>query len=609
VQNTTKPIITGPLTENTNEIKGKANKPIPGCTSEIKIHSTDAAKNETPLAPLDGSYSGVDSNGTFSVKLKTVLTTSQTITAIQVFVDTDVTPLAETNVSSDAMPVQAALASAPSPTPTPVPAIAGILREGASTVSGTIGKLPSNGNGAATACTAQVEVHDVSIGDQLMLLNGGTARADVTAAGTFSVTLQEPLRNGQKIQVNEIPQNCTGMPDHLSSLVAPVVIPGDWGLVKGYFVSGILISQDQNSFSQSSLYMEFNLDKTWRLPGYYHQTAQKPATPKTKKIKNPAPQTSSPSVKQSRATSQGDPSRGPAANLIVEEAEDGSSSAMATASAQNPVGAATPTPTPMRSGRAPGINTYFDVRLTSIPVSSCVPAASNANASGSSGQQTACSTSPAATPSPTPLDVFLSSQKTARVAVGIYFPWTITNWNYNKTPNALFLAPIAKVGFDTPAGSLNQNQPASTTVSGTGVSNSGVVTAVNPTNFYNFYAWGTRIGHYALTPPTDRDSAPDLISYLDVAFGRFSNLETLVQPQGNGVGPTVRQRLIRIQLEGMLKVPSTPLFIGINANVGQESASVGKGSIVQRAGDDLRFLFGVKFDVAKLLSHVTQVAP
>jgi hypothetical protein len=31
--------------------------------------------------------------------------------------------------------------------------------------------------------------------------------------------------------------------------------------------------------------------------------------------------------------------------------------------------------------------------------------------------------------------------------------------------------------------------------------------------------------------------------------------------------------------------------------------------VVQPAGDDLRFLFGAKFDVAKLLAHVQKVAP
>jgi hypothetical protein len=42
---------------------------------------------------------------------------------------------------------------------------------------------------------------------------------------------------------------------------------------------------------------------------------------------------------------------------------------------------------------------------------------------------------------------------------------------------------------------------------------------------------------------------------------------------------------------------------------GQEAVGTGGFNIVQRAGDDLRFLFGAKFDVAKLLSHVMKNAP
>lgn len=67
------------------------------------------------------------------------------------------------------------------------------------------------------------------------------------------------------------------------------------------------------------------------------------------------------------------------------------------------------------------------------------------------------------------------------------------------------------------------------------------------------------------------------------------------------------QRLYRLSLEGILKVPSTPLIIGLSANVGVLGA--GNATVVRRAGDDLRFLFGVKFDVGKLMARVTQVSP
>jgi hypothetical protein len=424
-------------------------------------------------------------------------------------------------------------ANADCPASPSAPEIAQPLRDGATAVTGS-------GPALEAGCTATFQVHDTenaaagAPGALLSIKSGATITANND--GTFSIPLAEPLREGEVITVTESLSGRAGAaPSSQTSVPVAVVVTGDWGRVKAYFVSGILISQNQNSFSQSSLYLEFNLDKTWRLPGYYHQ--------------------------------------------------DDSG----------------------KWSRWPGLNTFFDVRLTSIPVTACATSTPSSGTSGGN-QQSSCTTS-ANGNAATPLNTFISSQKTARLATGIYFPWTITGWTYKNNPQALFIAPLAKVGFDTPAGSLSQVQPAATTNTSTTVSNSGDVVAVNPTNFYTFYGWGGRIGHYALTSHTDRSTAPELISYLDVVVGRFSNLETLVQPNGLNIPPTVRQRLLRIQVEGLLKVPSTPLFVGMSANVGQESVSVGKGSIVQRAGDDLRFLFGVRFDVAKLLSKVTATAP
>ena len=425
------------------------------------------------------------------------------------------------------------------------PKLAEPIREGATQVSGT-------GTPFTAPCTVKVEIHDVSDeGDRLLAVASG-ASGSVNNDGTFTVTLAEPLRAGQSIAAVETFTDSTGSKTTpIQGSGAPtlisVIAPAEWGRIKGYFASGILISQNQGNFSQSSLYIGFTLDKTWRLPGYYHQVEKATPTP-----------TSSPT----------------------------------------PV----PTPTPMRLGRWPGINTYFDVRLTQIPVSAC----STTSTTGAANQPSPCA-APTPTPATTPtnLETFLSAQKSARLAVGIYLPWTVTAWTYNGTPNALFIAPLAKVGFDTPAGSLNQALPSAAT--GT---NPGTVTAVNPTNFYNFYVFGGRIGHYALTSPKDTGQAPELVSYIDVAFGPFSNLETLVAPDGALAGtiPT-RKRLYRIQIEGFLKVPTTPLIVGFNANIGQEAVGTGGINIVQRAGDDLRFLFGAKFDVDKLMGHITQRAP
>ncbi len=582
------PILTSAVNPGTIEIKGTAMVPPAGCGSQIQVQSSMG----TVLAVAAGSSPAINSDGTFSFKLQNALTDGQIIGITQTFVSMD----------GSAAPVAhspfVAMTALTAPAPAPVqakPAIAGTLREGSNAISGTISKLPATVAGAAAGitCSALVEVHDISGTGQLLQMSGGAARGAVGTDNTFSLTLQESFRGGQKIRVDEIFQNCEG-PATLSSDVIDVVVPGDWGRVKSYFTSGILLSQDQNSFSQSSLFMGFNLDKTLRMPGYYHQNSEKHI--KEKEAAKATNQASILKASINGSSSEADKKKAVDAQKKADQAVERAGNA----------------DDKKRMGRWPGINTFFDVRLTSIPVSACNLPNSTSGVSTQSSCAAPSSTStpgatptptPASTPSPTPaLDTFLSQRKTARLAVGIYFPWTITSWVYNKTPNAFFIAPLAKIGFDTPAGDLTQIQTSTTNSTTT---NS--VTAVNPASFYNFHGYGGRLGHYALT--SSRNEAPELISYLDVIFGPYSNLESLMTPEAGSANPPFRKRLYRLAFEGVLKVPSTPIIIGFSANVGQEAVGKGPNNIVQRAGDDLRFLLGVRFDAAKLMSVITKVAP
>jgi hypothetical protein len=204
-------------------------------------------------------------------------------------------------------------------------------------------------------------------------------------------------------------------------------------------------------------------------------------------------------------------------------------------------------------------NTYLETRLTSVPES----------------QQT----------TPTLADAtstFLVSRKSAILEGGAYLPILMTKWIWQNAPNALFVAPIAKLGFITPTGSDATAQP------------------VNSQQFYKYYQWGGRLGHYKL--PLDRDDAPELISYVDVTTGRFSNLETLV-PVDNSGGLTRPVQLYRVAMEGVVQVPATPFVVGFSANLGQGITHTPR---LQAANDDLRFFFGVKFDLGKLLSKLPQ---
>ena len=193
----------------------------------------------------------------------------------------------------------------------------------------------------------------------------------------------------------------------------------------------------------------------------------------------------------------------------------------------------------------------------------------------------------AATPSCTAatadnFSTFLSSAKSAEIQGGAYLPILTSVWSYQNGPNALFIGPIARVGFITPTDSV--------TTAGSNTQ------AVNAGQVYNFYSFGARFGHFKLS--SDRNSDPELLSYVDVMWGRYSNLESLVAGTD---GTAIVERRWRIVIEGLLKVPSTPLVLGMSANIGQNLLGA---PIAQSAKDDVRFFIGAKFDVGKIMAKL-----
>ncbi len=346
---------------------------------------------------------------------------------------------------------------------------------------------------------------------------------EVASDGNFSVLLNASLHAGQMLVIQEtFSDSSQAVVGTTFSMPIPVHFAGDWGRLRTYFTSGILLSHDQGSFSQSSLFLSFLMDKSWVLPG-------------------------------------------PVAN---------------------------------ETGWRPGLNSFFETRLTSVPVTA-QPCPSGSSSTGSQ-----CTTQNGADV----FNTFLTSQKTARLAVGTYLPLIAKSWTFSGVRNGLFIGPLAKVGFDTPTSPINQSQ-AQTQSTGAGNPAGNVIVPVNDSSFYNFYVYGARIGHMSLPAPekgrTGDDwvvnDAPELNSYLDIAVGRFSNLQTLLTNGGH-------RRLYRISLEGLLKVPSTPLVIGFNANLGQSAVGVNTTEVRQKAADDLRFLIGAKFDVGKITSYLTSHA-
>jgi len=267
----------------------------------------------------------------------------------------------------------------------------------------------------------------------------------------------------------------------------------DWGRVRAYFTSGILLSKDRGDFSHSDLYLGFLLDKNWLL-------------------------------------------------------------------------------TRKRGVSRLRVNTYFDARLTATPEATSTT--------------TTSTTSAPATTSP---DAFLSSTKSASLQGGIYVPFRITKWQFQGNTNSLFLAPIVKLGFYTAVDRRTLS------AGGSATTEQEIVSPVNPDRFYKFYGFGVRLGHHKEHDSTS--IAPELISHLDLVVGRFANFDLI--KAGNTAAPFTTKRPYRYAVEGMLKVPSTPFVIGLSANVGQGT--------VQGFGppkDDLRFLFGARFDLGKLIKKL-----
>jgi hypothetical protein len=234
------------------------------------------------------------------------------------------------------------------------------------------------------------------------------------------------------------------------------------------------------------------------------------------------------------------------------------------------------------------LNTFFDARLTSIPVTAAATP----------------SASPSPTPSPTPACntadcvAFITSRKAAMMQAGIYLPmyWNFTIWDRKvrvlgrsdrTETNALFIAPLAKGGILTTTGQQTAEAK-----------------QFGKDDVFNFFSYGIMIGHFRLHGThtgsefiPNPDIAPELISWLAITRGRWENFE-VETPTGmkDAAGNDIlwRQRPYRWEALGRLKIPETPFIIGFDGNFG-------------KGPDDVRFLFGTRFDIGKIL-HTLKVA-
>ena len=252
-----------------------------------------------------------------------------------------------------------------------------------------------------------------------------------------------------------------------------------------------------------------------------------------------------------------------------------------------------------------GLNTFFDARLTSVPTQG-----STTTTTMQTGTMTTQSSS---------LSSFLQSQKAGSLGVGAYLPFVTAEWTAGTTPYSFFVAPLAKAGFIT---LTDQQTPPTTTANGT----ASVTTAVPLTGrFFTSYAFGARLGVFRTYKTSaydwDTDAAPELISYVDIATGRFGNFEafrdlTVERAQMAGMASPLpaatdelfRQRPYRYSFEGLLKIPHSVFVVGFSANIGRGSLHATKIGNLEfpftQPRDDLRFLFGAQFDFTKFLKAI-----
>jgi len=241
------------------------------------------------------------------------------------------------------------------------------------------------------------------------------------------------------------------------------------------------------------------------------------------------------------------------------------------------------------------LNTVFDTRLTALPVvTAATPAASSTTttttgststtggttpAGGSSGGGTSGAVAPGRAAATVPddaavggtstTDQFVSSRKGAVMQIGIYAPvyGPQTSWVHDGAVNTLFVAPVVRLGIQTIVG---QDSQATTDIEG------------NPDDVFNFYSFGFAVGHQKLSGTTNQ--TPELISYLHLTWGKAEAFKYKDKDK-NVINPT------RLMVEGRLKIPDTPLQIGFDANLGQ-------------GHDDLRFIFGTRFDIGALFEKL-----
>lgn len=169
------------------------------------------------------------------------------------------------------------------------------------------------------------------------------------------------------------------------------------------------------------------------------------------------------------------------------------------------------------------------------------------------------------------------------IEAGLWLPEVAgpLSWKYHGSTIGLFVAPIVKGGIQ---GRFSPPPGPGTAVSG----KSGSELPELRAGPHWYYALGYRVGYMRLFPyfpAIKRLAAPELLSFVDLTVGRWSNFSLPEVRDGNDV--TAARIPWRKELRTQVSIPHLPFYVGCSYNTGQ-------------GVDDLRFLVGFKEEFSRL---------
>jgi hypothetical protein len=546
------------LVKGATEVSGLLDPPdvvVRRVTIEVRQKAADSTCQDTePLIDRVVATTVDADRGLFKVTLSAALKA-----------DVCVIALARTETTTPTMVRGFTIVKAPPPPETPAPpAVVGPVRAGMRAISGDV-KVTAEQKAKITRIKATVwrsrdeRATPTAMAAAPAVPPGAPAErtpespryvmtaatSELDASGAFNLVMPQAVMAGQYVEIEVFAGD-----DLFTHGWTIVEDPGDWGRIRAYFAGGVILSHDREEFSAQDFVLALILDNAWYQP-----------TP-------PA--------------------------LIDQETDLACKAEAKKALTSNQLGSA---PKDVNEYRRQllktdrcwksrwklrwQVNSFLDVRMTALPVQA-TEAAGTATAAASDASTTATkamATKAAAAPGSITAaaeaateDTFLVSRKAALIHFGIYTPFygRMTMWRYQGHPNALFVAPVLRMGVQT----INRGDEALN------------FSGEEDDNVYYFWSGGLGIGHYKLSDSKDR--APELISYLHITRGKFENFRRLDD------SPSFKP--LRWAVEGRLKIPETPMQVGLDANFG-------------RGPDSVSFVFATRFDIGELFGKLKVFQP